>query len=879
MATVSVDGLHTTTIAASDDVTTADETTAGARTTPSVPESADAQVAALAATLEGAKVTSELASRNGAVAFPVATWDKYEFLALLGSGGMGAVYKAVDRRLDRIVALKFIRGDDPTLVQRFLQEAHAQARLEHPNICRVYEVGQVDGKPYIAMQFIEGKPLAAIRDELALHHSVQVIRDTALALHEAHRLGIIHRDIKPTNIMVEKSADGGWRPVVMDFGLARESTASRGLTETGAVMGTPAYMPPEQARGNARHLDRRADVYALGATLYELLTARPPFLGEQVVDVILAVLSDEPTPPRSLVPEIPVDLETIVLKCLAKAPGERYDSARALADDLQRFIDGEPIQGKPRGPLKRLWNQARRHKGISFFALASVLALPVGYGVARYFAQRDLEQQVALYIGQGIQKLEEGNRHEMATSGLKARAFAAFDSQNLAEGESLWSRTQSASLDADRALAHAGRQFEAALAVDHRSTRARELLADSLLSRALLSEREHRPHQIEELLSRLAVYDMTGERRRHWLAFGHVQLRTTPVGARARLGRYEKDAQQKRPLVKMRDLGPTPIADLRLEPGSYVLILSAPGHAEIRYPFVIARNGNETFDIDLPPASQVPPGFVYIPPGAFLFGSGSDEAMRKSFLSTVPIHSVKTGAYLVSRNETTYGEWIEYLNSLSVVERAQQTAPGNGPLSGSVVLKQLSDGVWQIALQHGTQVLTAKAGEPIVYSGRSLRKQQNWLRMPVGGVTFSQAQKYTQWLQRSGRLPGARLCNEYEWERAARGADDREWPHGDDLAAREANHDVTYDKDPLGMGPDEVGTYPESRSPFGVDDLAGNVFEWTHSRLSKDEPDVRGGSYWYSAVAARSTNRNTFDPSFRDANIGIRICLTPANPI
>ena len=367
----------------------------------------DTHDAALAATDPGADISAKAASRTRTPAFPVADWDKYELQSLLGSGGMGAVYKARDKQLGRTAALKFIRGDSPSLVQRFLQEAHAQARLDHPNICRVYEVGQVDGKSYIAMEYGEGLSLSEARHKLTLHDKVQVIRDAALALHEAHRLGIIHRDIKSANIMVEKRTDGSWRAVVMDFGLARDASESRDLTQTGAVMGTPAYMPPEQARGNGRHLDRRADVYSLGATLYELLTGRPPFAGPEVVDLILAVLNDDPKSVRSIAPSVPVDLETIVLKCLAKEPGQRYDSMRALADDLQCYIDGEPISGRRTTLRYRLRRYVRRHQGLVILgAIAAVVTMTLGGLGIRTELRARQRAQLAQQLGQDIRDME-----------------------------------------------------------------------------------------------------------------------------------------------------------------------------------------------------------------------------------------------------------------------------------------------------------------------------------------------------------------------------------------------------------------------------------------------------------------------------------------
>lgn len=374
---------------------------------PSVLPCGDTQDAALAATDPGADESAKTASQAGAMTFPVVDWEKYEFLSLVGRGGMGAVYKARDRQLGRIAALKFIRGDSPTLGQRFLQEAHAQARLDHPNICRVYEVGQVEGKPYIAMEFVEGMSLSEARHKLSLYDKVQVIRDAALALHEAHRIGIIHRDIKSANIMVQRREDGSFRAVVMDFGLARDTSESRDLTQTGAVMGTPAYMPPEQARGNGRHLDRRSDVYSIGATLYELLTGRPPFSGPEVVDLLLAVLHDDPKSPRSMVPSVPVDLETIVLKCLAKEPELRYDSMRALANDLQCYIDGEPIAGRRSTLRYRLRRYVRRHRALvvvgTIAALVSVTLGGIGIRTEIRARQR---AQLAQQLGQDIRDME-----------------------------------------------------------------------------------------------------------------------------------------------------------------------------------------------------------------------------------------------------------------------------------------------------------------------------------------------------------------------------------------------------------------------------------------------------------------------------------------
>ena len=333
---------------------------------------------------------AEVLPAKAEVGDPLVTWDRYELLGKLGEGGMGIVYKARDRRLGRDVAVKFIRGDNPQLTMRLVREARAQARIDHPGVCRVYEVGEVSGRAYIALQLVTGEPLGRAATQMSLDEKIAVMRDVAIAIHEAHRLGIVHRDLKPGNVMVERGEAGGWQPVVMDFGLAREATLEIGLTESGALLGTPAYMSPEQARGDLRAIDRRSDVYSLGATLYDLLVGRPPFSTESLAVALDLVINHEPVALRSVVPTLPVDLETITLKCLHKDPAERYPSARALADDLTRYLDGDPILGRRRSLRQRLRTSIRRHRALYVIGVSSALAVLTagGFGVRSYLETR-----------------------------------------------------------------------------------------------------------------------------------------------------------------------------------------------------------------------------------------------------------------------------------------------------------------------------------------------------------------------------------------------------------------------------------------------------------------------------------------------------------
>ena len=337
---------------------------------------------------------------------PVHDWDRYEILDYLGGGGMGRVFKAFDKRLGRHVAVKFIRGDDPELIQRFSQEARAQARVDHDRVCKVYDVGEIEGHPYIAMQFIDGIPFRDAARDMTLEHKLLVMKEVAEGLHEAHRIGLIHRDIKPSNVMVELSADGGWKPYVMDFGLARDQ-ASPGMTATGAVLGTPYYMPPEQALGWVRDLDRRSDVYQLGATLYTVVSGRRPFEGKSHAVVLRKVLEDAPEPLVGGDRSIPGDIDAIVMKCLRKSPGERYPSARALAEDLGRYLDGDPIEARRTTWIYRLRLKAAKHRmamSVGAVSLVLLAALGIWGGLATWRSTQ--RARLAQSFGQQVERIE-----------------------------------------------------------------------------------------------------------------------------------------------------------------------------------------------------------------------------------------------------------------------------------------------------------------------------------------------------------------------------------------------------------------------------------------------------------------------------------------
>ena len=285
----------------------------------------------------------------------------YDILAELGRGGMGVVYQARQQQLKRLVALKMIRAGlqaRPEDLDRFRLEAEAVARLHHANIVQIYDIGAVAGLPFVALELLEGGSLA---DRLAGtpqpgRQAAELMVTLARAMHTAHQAGIVHRDLKPSNVLFDR--DG--TPKIVDFGLAKHLEVQHGHTETGQIMGTPSYMAPEQARGQTREISPAADVYALGAILYEMLTGRPPFKGTIPAETVWQVIHEEPVPPSRLLSRVPRDLETICLKCLAKEPPKRYASAEALADDLRHYLAGQTILARRAPAWERGLKWARR---------------------------------------------------------------------------------------------------------------------------------------------------------------------------------------------------------------------------------------------------------------------------------------------------------------------------------------------------------------------------------------------------------------------------------------------------------------------------------------------------------------------------------------
>ncbi|MCA9720482.1 MAG: SUMF1/EgtB/PvdO family nonheme iron enzyme [Myxococcales bacterium] len=374
----------------------------------------------------------------------------------------------------------------------------------------------------------------------------------------------------------------------------------------------------------------------------------------------------------------------------------------------------------------------------------------------------------------------------------------------------------------------------------------------------------------------MQLYDDSGERMARWRAPVRVSITTSPP-ARASIAEYTIGPRYV--LSEARELGTTPLGPLELAPGSYLLKLESDGRAPVRYPVLVRRGESLSIELELPTAASVPEGFVYIPAGRFLVGAGVDDALRREFLHAVPLHEATTEAYLIGRDETTFADYIEFLEALSPEERARNTPKVDVSFTHrGVELTRDEDGGWTLTLIDPRGRQTARRGEKIRYPARDRNVEHDWLQMPVCGIGFEKATAYAQWLAASGKVPGARLCTGDEWERAARGADGRLFAHGDQITPADANVQDTYGSAAEVLGPDTIGLRPDAESPFGLRDATGNIIEFVVRGRGDQAVDVRGGAYPVAAFTSRISNRVEMPIGTELGSLGVRVCASYPPP-
>jgi eukaryotic-like serine/threonine-protein kinase len=504
----------------------------------------------------------------------------------------------------------------------------------------------------------------------------------------------------------------------------------------------------------------------------------------------------------------------------------------------------------------------RRLIGAGAVAVLAICAIVVGLTI-RARARHELETVIADQVRAATTALDDARELARQRDAARDRAFGLFDAQRWVEGEDQWTEVEAlATREASQYRAASG-HVESALSLDPAQASLRAQLADVMFERLLRAERDHQGDLVEELAGRLPAYDDG----RHQAALGagaRVELDVGPPGT---------TVWCERPGAPRQRLGQAPLPALALPPGSLILVFEAPGRVVARLPVLLSRGETVKDRIELPRAGAEPPDMIYVPPGRFLFGSADLTSMRGLFNAS-PVHEVETAGYYIGRHEVTFGQWIEFLDALPVDERRRRS-PRAVITQSALALDEIGPRRWRLAMTPTTRTYTAETGQPLRYAHRTRRAAQDWTRFPVAGVSYEDMVAFAAWLDRTRRVPGARLCDEHEWERAARGADARMFPAGNTLAADDANIDVTYGRDPLAFGPDEVGSHPASRSPVGAEDMAGNVWEWTRSVETPDAPVSRGGGWYNGAPSARLVNREYGEPTQRHAFIGGRICATP----
>lgn len=747
----------------------------------------------------------------------------YRVLGELARGGMGILYRGEDVDLGRDVALKVLREElarRPGVVQRFVEEAQVAGQLQHPGVVPVHELGLLpDGRPYFAMKLVQGRTFAEALAETGATGRVRWIDTFASVCRTvayAHSRGVVHRDLKPANVLLGKFGE----VQVIDWGLAKVLGRSAGTAHTGEarasqagqVLGTPAYMPPEQARGLLDIVDERSDLYSLGVVLYEMMTLRQPSTRDGIMPTLLAVISDPIPPPRAVAPDrgIGEAMEAIILKALEKDRDLRWRSARELHDAVERYLDG------------RNEIEAMRHarEGERF-------------GRAYEQAKSDM------------QRLEREVRE------ISGRVR---DWQPVSVKRAVWElqdRQQQAAVRMVRAFGDAVREYTQALAREPELAVARQGLAQLFWSRCELAERDG--NELDRLYfeTQLRHYD-DGSLVERMTRQAEVTVMSEPPGADVFVARY---AERERVEVagQPAHLGTTPVAASPFERGSYRLRLKVAGRPPVTLPLLVQRADPQPVRVVLPSSAQWREGFCYIPAGSSMIG-GDAEA-----LDPLPARRMAVQAFFMTRYPVTFGEYAAFLTDISrerpqeALDRLPRTRDAAEPL---LVLG--ADGQWL-----PSETLIEAAMRELYPVGQGFEE-----RMPVVAVRFEDAMAYLSW--RSGRDGIAyRLPSELEWERAARGADGRTFPWGSKFDAsfcRMSSSRATP------AHPEPIGAFPSDRSPFDVHDLAGGVREWvTSPDLDLEHAMLRGGFWAGDARTCRSASRWRVPRSTRSATVGFRL--------
>ncbi len=764
---------------------------------------------------------------------------KYVIEREIGRGGMGRVFLAFDRDIRRRIAVKVIQkhlaGDRDHLV-RFLEEAQVTGQLEHPGIPPIHELGiNSDREVFFTMKLVRGRTLKEVirdlhigrrdvRERYSLKRLLSILQAVCNAVHFAHEKGVIHRDIKPENIMV-----GDFGEVqLMDWGLAKVlgtiETPRGEMTEDpvetlrsespmasmpGYVQGTLQYMAPEQAQGRGALVDQRSDVYALGATMYEILTYQPPRAGGVVEEILEESRLGLITPPRERSPKqkIPPALEEICMKSLEYHPDDRYQTAQALADDIQVFLDGTREEERRRQEAEKLLSEARK-----------------------VLRDHDLEKRALSALRTDMEDL----RRLLRTS---------LRSEDRRRERELLARMEAKAIEVATLYTRAQTLLSSGLAADPESAVMRRLLADLYLEKFLQADREGK--QADLIFYRGLIDQVNdGSLNRVLKGDGSLAIETTPGGAAMKLARYREIDGVLRPVeVVWQGAGPLSLGEVPM--GSYLLSIERDGCAPTSYPVLIRRNQEVRAMVKLYGGAAIPPGFIYIPEGPFLYHG---DPHTPSVPTEPDVRTVE--GFAIQVHPVTAREYREFLDDLARTDpaEARRRSPRESEQSGH----HWSSG------PDGTFSYPQNGRYP-------------WADdLPVFGVSFEDARLYCQW--RSAR-DGLRydVPSEIEWEKAARGVDGRFFAWGSSFDERFCNNYFAGEK--RGVAP--VDSFPEDRSPYGVRGLTGNVGDFCYDAFDT-RPGVaglRGGNWALTENACRLAIRRQVTSTYVSDRIGFRLKL------
>jgi serine/threonine protein kinase/formylglycine-generating enzyme required for sulfatase activity len=755
----------------------------------------------------------------GAAETPRDFEQRYALGEELGRGGAGRVVEAHDRLFGRSVAVKILLGRDPGPMRRFITEARTTARLDHPGVVPVHDLGLLpDGTPCFVMKRVQGRSLKtilsgleggdpAIQAAFGRYRLLRILIGVGQAVDFAHAHGVVHRDLKPDNIMV---GDFG-EVLVMDWGVAKvlgEVPADPPLnlpvvesqgTLAGSIIGTPGYMPPEQARGEHSRIDGRADVWALGAILHEVLTGRRPFQSEGGVLGVLVATSSRDVPPASQTAphrEIPSDLEEICARALARDPTRRYPTAGALCEDIELYLTGTRELERRTAEADRLVTDGE--ESIWYLGmLRDELAL----------LQERLGQEPAL-TGQ------EPLAHKRTRWSAEDRCTALEAEQRQAFG---W------------AEARLARAIE--LAPGH--VRARGLLADLHWRRYREARAAQDPVAADEHLKAVARARPDDPRLREPVM---LRLHTEPSGALVLLSRV---VEQDRVLVRIaeRSLEHTPVAT-PVPTGRSTLEIRVPGRRPVLLPVMAWQGDALDLSVAVPTNGALGPDFVFVPGGEYVRGTDPEAILPR------PAGLVYVPPFAIGRYPVMCGEYFEFLNSMPRDE-ALRHAP-----------RSLEDGLLVAPGSQGWRV-------PCLDNDGD-QWEPAW---PIFNVSYEDAEAFARW--RSARDNARyRLPTEDEWEKAARGTDGRVFPWGDHFDPTFCRMRTSIPGDLL---PRPVGSFPTDTSPYGVVDMAGGVREWVDGWIEPGLRSARGGAFNHYAFLCRAASRFGYGPKSTIVGLGFRL--------